>query len=87
MNDEHVDDNLIIAQAFGPEQARTALDAQMIALDEEGGEWSWATDLEEGTARVDWPSGRISDRAEIRRELVLLYRAGCARLGIEPRAE
>jgi len=35
--------------------------------------------------RVPWPGGPISERPEVRREIVALYDAACARLGVEPR--
>jgi len=87
MNDDHTDDNLLIVRAFGPE-ADAAASATMTGLDELGGEWRYEfDDGRHATARIAWPSGSISERPEIRREVVLLYRAACAQLGVEPRAE
>src|SRR5690606_26964306 len=37
--------------------------------------------------RVDWPNGAISERPEIRREVVVLYKNACEKLGIAPREE
>ena len=52
----------------------------MTTLDEHGG--TWEHDGVELT--LPW-STTISERAEIRREIVALYEAACARLRIEPR--
>lgn len=83
MNSDHNDDNLLIARAFGHP---AAVGAVMTAFDGDGADWS-VTDAA-GTAselRVPWPGAPISERAEVRREVVALYDAACAELGIEPR--
>lgn len=78
MNGDHPDDNLLIARAFGRPDAATAV---MTGLDGDAGVW-----LVDGTElRVPWPGGPITQRAEIRREVVVLYDAACAELGVEPR--
>lgn len=41
-------------------------------------------DAAETPLRVEW-SGAVTERAEIRREIVVLYDRACAELGIEPR--
>lgn len=84
MNDDHTDDNLLIARAFG--QDATARSSTMTGFDGDGGDW--AVESAQGVAselRVPWPGGPISERAEVRREIVALYDEACARLGIEPR--
>lgn len=83
MNGDHTHDSLLIVRAFA---LHDAVDATMSGLDEEAGVWSATT--AEGTVevRVPWPAGRITERAEIRREVVALYDAACERLGVEPRA-
>jgi hypothetical protein len=35
--------------------------------------------------RVAWPGAPISERPEVRREVVALYDAACAELGVDPR--
>jgi len=84
MNDDHGDDNLLIARAFG--SADGAVDATMTGFDGDGGDWTARlADGTESAFRVPWPGGAISERPEVRREIVALYDAACARLGIEPR--
>ncbi|MDE0546401.1 DUF2470 domain-containing protein [Microbacterium sp. C7(2022)] len=84
MNDDHTDDNLLIARAFAP--SFTAVTSTMIGFDGERGQWRIATDEgEEHTIEVPWPGGAISERPEVRREIVALYDEACARLNITPR--
>lgn len=83
MNDDHRDDNLLIVRAFGHP---AAADAAMLGFDGDGGVWE-VTDAA-GTvteARVAWPGGPITERPEVRREVVALYDAACHRLGLTPR--
>ncbi len=84
MNGDHPEDNLLIARAFGRPEAT---ESTMIGLDGEAGVWR-VTDAD-GTQdlRVTWPGGPISERAEIRREVVVLYKSACERLGVQPREE
>lgn len=84
MNSDHADDNLLIARAFGHP---AAVGAAMTGFDGDGGDWA-VTDAAGAPAdlRVSWPGGPISERAEVRREIVALYDAACAELGLEPRA-
>lgn len=83
MNHDHTDDNLLIARAFGVPAARAAT---MTGFDGDGGEWSVEDAAGKTTAlRVPWPGGPITERREVRREIVALYDEACRRLGIEPR--
>ncbi|AWB90399.1 DUF2470 domain-containing protein [Salinibacterium hongtaonis] len=81
MNDDHRDDNVLIARAFGNAAAASAT---MTDLDENGGRWSYVADSVTHDLEVPW-STAISERAEIRREIVVLYDSACERLGLEPR--
>ncbi|WP_322410416.1 DUF2470 domain-containing protein [Microbacterium invictum] len=84
MNDDHRDDNLLIVRAFGP--AGTYRSARMTGLDGAGGDWAAVTEHgDEVTVRVDWPGGAITERPEVRREIVALYDEACRRLGVTPR--
>jgi hypothetical protein len=82
MNSDHNDDNLLIARAFGDPDATSAT---MTTLDESGGTWSYAKGGAQTELTVPW-STTIAERPEIRREIVVLYDAACAKLGITPRA-
>jgi hypothetical protein len=81
MNGEHNDDNLVIARAFG---SLEATDATMTTLDGDGGTWEYLLDDETRTVTVPW-STSISERPEIRREVVVTYERACAILGLTPR--
>jgi hypothetical protein len=84
MNDDHRDDNLLIARAYSP--FPDVLVSTMTGFDGEAGHWHVVTaDGVEDILRVPWPGGPISERPEVRREIVALYDAACARLGVEPR--
>jgi hypothetical protein len=82
MNGDHTDDNLLIARAF-VNPAATA--ATMTGLDGDGGFWEVTVDGATTTASVAWPAGPITERAEVRREIVALYDEACAVLGVEAR--
>ncbi len=82
MNDDHAADNLLIARAFGDRRAGSA---RMVGVDGRAGHWVYtAADSIDQPLRVAW-SQPISERSEIRREIVVLYDRACAELGIEPR--
>ena len=82
MNSDHTDDNLLIARAFGSADAQAAT---MTGFDGDGGDWIVTTGDGSTALRVPWPGGAISERREVRREIVALYDESCRRLGIEPR--
>jgi hypothetical protein len=81
MNDDHRDDNLLIARAFGDPNATTAT---MTTLDTRGGTWVYSVGDDARELTVPW-TAEISERPEIRREIVRLYDVACERLGIQPR--
>lgn len=82
MNGDHPDDNLLIARAFGNPEAETAT---MVGVDGSGGFWTYSVSDSPHDLTVPW-STQISERREIRREVVVLYDAACTKLGIQPRA-
>ncbi|MBL3685635.1 DUF2470 domain-containing protein [Leucobacter zeae] len=84
MNDDHTADNLLIAKAFGYPSASAS---RMVGVSVDGGAWAVTDPEGEHELSVAWPGGTISERPEIRREVVALYRVACERLGIEPRPE
>lgn len=81
MNSDHNDDNILIVRAFGDEDATAAT---MATLDKVGGTWIYSGEGFRRELTVPW-SAPISERPEIRREIVALYDAACAKLGFEPR--
>lgn len=84
MNNDHGDDNLLIARAYSP--GREIATANMTGFDGEGGEWrAESAGGDEIVVRVRWPGGPISERAHVRREIVALYDEACRTLGIAPR--
>lgn len=84
MNADHADDNLLIVRAYG--DAREPASAALRDIDGDGGVWT-ATRKDGGEVviRVPWPGGQITERREVRREIVALYDAACRRLGLTPR--
>lgn len=85
MNGDHTDDNLLIARAFADTSDAHITDSVMTGFDGEAGTWDITRDGIVTELRVPWPGGPIADRPSVRREVVALYDAACARLGIEPR--
>lgn len=83
MNDDHTEDSLMIVRAFAEPLADEAL---MSGLDSEAGYWSVRIGEKTETARVAW-SQPVTERAQIRREVVVLYTNACKALGVEPRQE
>jgi len=81
MNDDHPADSLLIARAFATSDATASV---MTSLDEHGGTWAYTADGADHSVTVPW-SKEISERAEIRREIVELYDAACGKLGLTPR--
>ena len=81
MNNDHPEDNLLIVRAFATKEATAAV---MTDVDHLGGTWTYEAGDATAELTVPWPAP-ISERAEIRREIVVLYDTACARLGVEPR--
>lgn len=83
MNGDHADDNLVIVRAFGAPEATaatmTGLDADVAVfrVTEPGGERELS---------IAWPGAPLTERPEIRRDVVVLYEQACAALGVEPRS-
>lgn len=82
MNGDHPEDNLLIVRAYGHPEATSST---MIGVTGEAGVWSVTDPAGTHEVSVPWPGGPITERPEVRREVVALYDAACARLGVEPR--
>jgi hypothetical protein len=81
MNDDHAGDSLLIVRALaGRPSATTAVtsdvDAEAIEFTIDGGE----------RVRVPWGE-TLTERAQVRKAVVTLYRRACADLGVTPRGE
>jgi len=79
MNADHTGDNLLIVRAFGRPDA---VSATMTGFDGDGGDWR--VELADGSSaelRVPWPGGPITERPEVRREVVALHEEAVRRLG------
>lgn len=79
MNSDHTGDNLLIVRAFGRPEA---VSATMTGFDGDGGDWR--AELADGSnaeLRVPWPGGPITERPEVRREVVALHEEAVRRLG------
>ncbi|RGE19185.1 heme oxygenase [Leucobacter sp. wl10] len=84
MNADHAADNLLIARAFG---CPGATESRMVGATGEAGVWLVVDAAGERELSVAWPGGAITERSEIRREVVALYRAACEKLGVPAREE
>ncbi len=78
MNDDHRDDSVVIVRAFAGVEPSSA---SMTDLDEHGGTWRYTVDGEEQELRMPW-STELTERPQLRREIVMMYRAACDKLGI-----
>ncbi|HSA53319.1 MAG TPA: DUF2470 domain-containing protein [Yinghuangia sp.] len=84
MNDDHPDDNLLIVRALGREDSATS--ARMSGLDGLGADFVAVVGGAEKNVRIPW--GReLTERREVRVEVVRMYHEACAALGITPRGE
>jgi len=82
MNDDHVEDSLLIVRALGDRPNATS--ATMTGLDDEAAVFSATVDGAPVEVRVPW-SGPVTERAQIRAEVVRMYHEACAALGVAPR--
>jgi len=85
MNGDNTDDNILIARAFAEPTGSEITGSVMTGFDGDGGVWEITRDGAVSELHVPWPGGPIDDRPAVRREVVALYDAACARLGVEPR--
>lgn len=79
MNDDHGADNLLIVRAHGAPEATAAT---MLGFDENGSDWLVSAESGERQLRVAWPDAPISERPQIREQVVVLFNQAKDRLGI-----
>ncbi|MCF2526086.1 DUF2470 domain-containing protein [Yinghuangia soli] len=84
MNDDHPDDNLLIVRGLGGQKDATA--ATMTGLDGLGADFTAVVEGAGTAVRIPWER-ELTERREVRVEVVRLYNEACAALGIEPRQE
>jgi putative heme iron utilization protein len=82
MNADHAADNVLICRALGGRPGATA--AVMTGMDGEGIDFIAVVDGREVPVRVPF-SRPLTERAEVRPEVVRMYREACAALGVAPR--
>ena len=84
MNEDHLEDSLLIARAFGYPEATAS---KMTGVTGQAGIWLVTDPAGEHEAEIAWPGAPISERPQIRRQVVELYKAACKVLGVSPREE
>lgn len=84
MNDDHGDDALLICKGLGGQPEATG--AKTSGVDTEAIEFVAVVGGEDVTVRVPW-STTLTERAQVRGEVVRLYREACAALGLPARGE
>ncbi|WFE30433.1 DUF2470 domain-containing protein [Solwaraspora sp. WMMD791] len=82
MNDDHAADSLLICRSLGGAPAASA--ARMTGLDADGIDFAATVDEVEVPLRVPF-AHRLTERAQVRREVVRMYQEACARLGVPAR--
>nr|MDT0660419.1 DUF2470 domain-containing protein [Micromonospora sp. DSM 115978] len=82
MNDDHAADSLLICRALGGRPTASA--ARMTGMDADGLDFSVTVAGVEVPVRVPFDR-RLTQRAEVRLEVVRLYRQACALLGVPAR--
>ncbi|MEU4773889.1 DUF2470 domain-containing protein [Micromonospora sp. NPDC023644] len=82
MNDDHAEDSLLICRTLGGQS--TATRARATGLDDEGMEFAVTVDDIEVPVRVAF-AHRLTERGQIRQEVVRMHREACQRLGLPPR--
>ncbi|MDA8369909.1 MAG: DUF2470 domain-containing protein [Nocardiopsaceae bacterium] len=82
MNDDHPEDTLVICRALGGCPEASA--ARMTGLDGTGGDYIAVVGGGEVPIRIPW-AAPLTERAQIRREVVRMYREACERLAVPAR--
>ncbi|GGM46828.1 DUF2470 domain-containing protein [Dactylosporangium sucinum] len=83
MNDDHAEDSLLICRTLGGRPDATA--AAMTGMDGDGIDFTAVVDGRDVPVRVPF-SRPLTERAEVRPEVVRMYREACAALGVPARS-
>ncbi|MEU8263407.1 DUF2470 domain-containing protein [Micromonospora sp. NPDC048999] len=83
MNDDHADDALLICRTLGGQPS--AAQARTTGLDADGIDFAVTADGAEVPVRIPF-AHRLTERAQIRQEVVRMYREACQQLGVPPRS-
>lgn len=84
MNDDHADDALLICRGLGGQPEATG--ATTTGVDAEAIEFAAVVGGLDVPVRVPW-STTLTERAQVRMEIVRLYQDACAALGVPARGE
>ncbi len=82
MNGDHPEDSVLMCRAFGGQSATVS--ARMTGVDRDGMEFDATVDGSAIPVRIPW-GHRLASRAEVRGEVVRIYRESCLALGVAPR--
>ena len=82
MNGDHAEDNLLICRALGGQPPASA--ARMTGCDTTGIDFTATVDDTEVPVRVPF-AAEITERVQVRHEVVRMYEESCAALGLTPR--
>ena len=82
MNVDHAGDSLLICRTLGGHA--NADTAEMSGMDAEGIDFRATVDGSPVDVRVPW-AYRLTERPQVRQEVVRMYHEACAALGITPR--
>jgi putative heme iron utilization protein len=82
MNVDHAADSVLICRTLGAQAS--AESAEMTGMDAAGIEFRAMVAGRAVTVRLPW-SQQLTERAQVRAEVVRMYQQACAVLGIEPR--
>ncbi|SFK31532.1 Protein of unknown function [Streptosporangium canum] len=84
MNDDHGDDALLICKGLGGQPEATG--ATTTGVDAEAIEFAAVVGGQDVVVRVPWGT-TLTERAQVRTEVVRLYQEACAALGVPARGE
>ena len=82
MNDDHADDSLLICRTLGGRPDATA--ARMTGLDADGADFEVTLEGRPEPVRLPW-STTLTERPQIRQEVVRMYEQACAATGQQAR--